>query len=90
MEMLANALAQAKRGRRAHPGEDGRQCSPRATQENSPVAPRIFILRSIRYEIGESSAQVAKIIKKITAETGATIDIEQDVCLHHLGGGRWR
>lgn len=77
MEMLANALAQAKRGR-MHILEKMVDVLPAPREELSEYAPRIFILEIHPDKIGEVIGPGGKIIKKITAETGATIDIEQD------------
>ena len=77
MEMMANALAQAKRGR-MHIMEKMLDVLPTPRKELSEYAPRIFILEIHPDKIGEVIGPGGKIIKKITAETGATIDIEQD------------
>jgi polyribonucleotide nucleotidyltransferase len=46
--------------------------------ELSPYAPRIFILTIHPDKIGDVIGPGGRVIKKITAETGAKIDIEQD------------
>ncbi len=77
MEIMRDALAQAKRGRMHIMGKM-LETIPQARAELSQYAPRIFILEISPDKIGEVIGPGGKVIKKITAETGATIDIEQD------------
>ncbi len=77
MEILRDALAQAKRGRMHIMGKM-LEILPAPREALSEYAPRIFILEIHPDKIGEVIGPGGKVIKKITAETGATIDIEQD------------
>ncbi|MDH7571920.1 MAG: S1 RNA-binding domain-containing protein, partial [Armatimonadota bacterium] len=75
--IMRDALEQAKRGR-LHIMEKMLEVLPAPRPSLSEHAPRIFILEIHPDKIGEVIGPGGKIIKKITAETGATIDIEQD------------
>jgi polyribonucleotide nucleotidyltransferase len=68
---------------------------PQAREELSPYAPRIFVLSINPEKIGEVIGPGGKVIKKIQAETGAKIDIEQDgtvyvACVNAEGGEKAR
>ena len=77
LELLADALLQAKPAR-AHVLEKMLEsiASPRANL--SPYAPRITLLKINPEKIGELIGPGGKTIRRITAETGATIDVEDD------------
>lgn len=77
VEILRHALQQAKQAR-IHILSKMLECIPAPRPQLSEHAPRIFILEIHPDKIGEVIGPGGKIIKKITAETGATIDIEQD------------
>jgi polyribonucleotide nucleotidyltransferase len=62
-------------------------------EELSPYAPRIFVIEIHPERIGDVIGPGGKVIKKIQAETGAKIDIEQTgkvyiACLDAAGGER--
>ncbi|MDR7489744.1 MAG: polyribonucleotide nucleotidyltransferase, partial [Armatimonadota bacterium] len=80
-ELLARALAQA---REARLGILDRMAevlpAPRTTL--SPYAPRILTIEIHPDKIREVIGPGGKVINKITAETGAKIDIEQDGRIH--------
>jgi polyribonucleotide nucleotidyltransferase len=64
-------------------------------EELSPYAPRIFMIEIHPDRIGDVIGPGGKVIKKIQAETGAKIDIEQTgkvyiACLDAVGGERAR
>jgi polyribonucleotide nucleotidyltransferase len=64
-------------------------------EELSPYAPRIFVIEINPERIGDVIGPGGKIIKKIQAETGAKIDIEQSgkvyiACVDAAGGERAR
>ncbi|TMQ68548.1 MAG: polyribonucleotide nucleotidyltransferase [Candidatus Eisenbacteria bacterium] len=73
--VLSDALARATRGRMHILDIMGRSlAAPRA--EMSPYAPRIFIMQIHPDKIREVIGPGGKIIKRITEETGAQIDID--------------
>lgn len=55
-----------------------RQTIPEPRESLSPYAPRVFVVEIHPDKIGDVIGPGGKIIKKIEAETGARIDIEQD------------
>ena len=74
-DVMRAALEQAKRGRLHILGEMAKAIdAPRA--EMSPYAPRIIIININPDKIREVIGPGGKIIKRITEETGAQIDIE--------------
>jgi polyribonucleotide nucleotidyltransferase len=76
-EIMQVALAQAKAGAPAHPGQDGRGRG-RRREEVSAFAPRLYTMKinpeKIRDVIGKGGAT----IRALTEETGCTIDIGED------------
>lgn len=77
MEIVRETLAQSKPARETI--LDAMEAAiPEARAELSPYAPRIFILQINPERIGDVIGPGGRVIKKITAETGAKIDIEQD------------
>ena len=77
LELLAEALLQAKPARALVLEKMlGSIASPRA--DLSPYAPRITLLKINPEKIGELIGPGGKTIRRITAETGATIDVEDD------------
>ncbi|MGC8861490.1 MAG: polyribonucleotide nucleotidyltransferase, partial [Armatimonadota bacterium] len=55
-----------------------RQTIPEPRESLSPYAPRVFVVEIHPDKIGDVIGPGGKIIKKIEAETGARLDIEQD------------
>ncbi|MCC6442352.1 MAG: polyribonucleotide nucleotidyltransferase [Armatimonadetes bacterium] len=76
-EILGKAVEQA-RGARLYILDKILEAIPQAREEMSPYAPRIFVLEIHPDKIGDVIGPGGKIIKKITADTGARIDIEQN------------
>jgi polyribonucleotide nucleotidyltransferase len=74
-EVLTDALARARKGR-LHILEIMERALPAPRAEMSPFAPRILILHIHPDKIREVIGPGGKIIKRITEETGAQIDIE--------------
>jgi polyribonucleotide nucleotidyltransferase len=74
-EVMADALARARKGR-MHILDIMEKTLPTARTEMSPYAPRILILHIHPDKIREVIGPGGKIIKRITEETGAQIDIE--------------
>ncbi len=76
-EIMVKALEQARQGRLHILGKIAEAITePRA--EMSPYAPSVFSIQINPERIGEIIGPGGKTIKKITAETGASIDIQQD------------
>ncbi len=77
MDVVRDALTQAKQARLHILGEMMKAISePR--EEMSPYAPRVLIIEIHPEKIGDVIGPGGKVIKKIEAETGASISIEQD------------
>ncbi len=76
-KILSDALAQAKTGR-AHILKVMTDEISAPRKELSEFAPRVITIKIDKEKIGEVIGPGGKIIKGITEETGATIDIEQD------------
>jgi polyribonucleotide nucleotidyltransferase len=74
-DVMRDALERARQGR-MHILDIMAQALPAPRQEMSPFAPRIFIMHIHPDKIREVIGPGGKIIKKITEETGAQIDIE--------------
>ena len=77
VDLLAQALDQAKPAR-ALVLEKMLQSLAAPRAELSPYAPRITILKINPEKIGELIGPGGKMIRKITQETGVTIDVEDD------------
>ena len=77
LELLAAALDQAKPAR-AHVLEKMLESISAPRTDLSPYAPRITLLKINPEKIGELIGPGGKTIRRITAETGATIDVEDD------------
>jgi len=75
--VLETGLAQAK-GTRMHILGKMLETIPEPKPEMSPYAPRVLIIEIHPDKIGEVIGPGGKVIKKIEAETGASISIEQD------------
>src|SRR5204862_3971655 len=73
--VMRDALDRARAGR-MHLLDLMHQALPESRQEMSPYAPRILILHIPPDKIREVIGPGGKIIKRITEETGAQIDIE--------------
>lgn len=76
-EVLKDALAQAK-STRLHILNKMLETISQPREELSPYAPRVLIIEVHPDKIGDVIGPGGKVIKKIEAETGANIDIEQD------------
>ncbi len=77
MDVVKDALAQAKTARLHILGEMLKAiAAPR--EEMSPYAPRVLIIEINPEKIGDVIGPGGKVIKKIEAETGASLSIEQD------------
>jgi len=76
-QILGEAIDQARRAR-LFILDKILETLPAPRGEMSPYAPRVFILEIHPDKIGDVIGPGGKIIKKITADTGARIDIEQD------------
>jgi polyribonucleotide nucleotidyltransferase len=77
VDLLAEALMQAKPAR-AYVLERMLATLSAPRPELSPYAPRISLLKIDPEKIGELIGPGGKMIRKITQETGATIDVEDD------------
>ena len=77
VEILAEALQQAKPAR-AHVLERMLESIAAPRTELSPYAPRITILKINPEKIGELIGPGGKTIRKLTQETGVSIDVEDD------------
>jgi polyribonucleotide nucleotidyltransferase len=77
MDIVKQTLHQAKEAR-VHILNHMMKTIPSVREELSPYAPRIETIMVDPEKIGEIIGPGGKVIKKITEETGATIDIEQD------------
>jgi polyribonucleotide nucleotidyltransferase len=76
MDILAQAVEQARKGR-LYILDKMLEAIAEPRESLSPYAPRIFIIEIHPDKIGDVIGPGGKIIKKIQAETGARIDIEQ-------------
>ncbi len=76
-QLLTEALAQAKAGRE-HIIGIMESALPAAREELSPYAPRFLTIKILPEQIGEIIGPQGKVVKSIQADTGATIEIEQD------------
>jgi len=76
-ELMTQALLQAKEGRE-HIINIMEQALPEARPELSPYAPRFITIRIKPDQIGDVIGPQGKIIKAIQADTGATVEIDQD------------
>ena len=76
-EIMTQALHQAKEGRN-HIIDVMEAALPAARDELSPYAPRFITMKIQTDQIGDVIGPQGKIIKEIQADTGATIEIEQD------------
>lgn len=77
LELLGQALMQAKSAR-AHVLERLLGTIPAVRAELSPYAPRITLLKIDPEKIGELIGPGGKNIRRITKESGASIDVEDD------------
>ena len=77
VEMLSEAILQAKPAR-AHVLEKMLETIPSVRADLSPYAPRITLLKIDPEKIGELIGPGGKMIRKITQESGATIEVEDD------------
>jgi len=77
VELLTEALMQAKPAR-AHVLQQMLATIPASRPELSPYAPRITLLKIDPERIGELIGPGGKMIRKITQESGATIEVEDD------------
>ena len=80
-EILASALAQAKRGRDFILGKM-LECIPKPNEELSPYAPRVTTMHISVDKIRNVIGPGGKIIKKIVEDTNTQIDIEEDGTVH--------
>ena len=76
-EIMEIALEQAKGGRMHILGEMAKALDT-AREELSPHAPQMETIKSNKDKIREVSGTVGKVIREITQETGAAVDIEED------------
>jgi len=76
-EILTAALEQAREGRQ-HIIGIMEEAIPAAREELSPYAPRFLTIKINPEQIGEVIGPQGKSVKSIQADTGATIEIEQD------------
>jgi polyribonucleotide nucleotidyltransferase len=93
-EVFSGALEQARKGR-LNILDKMLAAIAEPREELSPYAPRIFVIEIHPDKIGDVIGPGGKIIKKIQAETGAKIDIEQSgkvyiACVDAAGGERAR
>lgn len=77
LEILTQALEQAKKGR-LFILETMKKALPNAREAVSPFAPKIVQTKVPVEKIGEIIGPGGKIIKRIMADTGAQIDVEDD------------
>jgi polyribonucleotide nucleotidyltransferase len=77
LETLKSALAQAREGR-LHILGIMNQTLAESRPEISPYAPRILVIKINPDKIRDVIGPGGKMIKKITEQTGASIDIEDD------------
>ena len=77
VEVLRQAIEQSKAGR-AHILEHMLSILPRPREALSPYAPRIEKLKINPEKIGAVIGKGGEVINKITAETGAEVDIKED------------
>ena len=77
LKILEEALTQAKPAR-AQVLEKMLQTIPSPRSELSPYAPRITLLKINPEKIGELIGPGGKMIRKITQESGAKVDVEDD------------
>ncbi len=77
VDLLREAIEQSKSGR-AQVLERIRAALPAPRPELSPYAPRITILKIDPEKIGELIGPGGKMIRRITKESGATIEVEDD------------
>lgn len=83
MDTVRAAVMQAKTGR-AHIMAKMLELLPEPRQQLSPNAPRLLTIRIDPEQIGMIIGPGGKNIKGITEETGAKIDIEDDLSLIHI------
>ncbi len=76
-QIMAEALAQAKAAR-LHILEKMLATLPEPRKNISEFAPRIFTIRINREKIGELIGPGGKVIRGITEQSGAKIDVEED------------
>ena len=76
-ELMTQALLQAKAGRE-HIIDVMESSLPAARKDVSPYAPRFISIRIKPEQIGDVIGPQGKIIKAIQADTGATVEIDQE------------
>ena len=76
-ELMTEALLQAKEGRE-HIINIMEESMPAPREELSPYAPRFITIRIKPDQIGDVIGPQGKIIKAIQADTGATVEIDQE------------
>jgi len=76
-DRMRKALAQAKRARQYILGEMAK-CIDKPRAELNKYAPRLLVVRINPEKIGKIIGPGGKTINRIQAETGATLDIEED------------
>ncbi len=76
-QIMAEALSQAKKAR-LHILDKMLATLPEARKNISEFAPRIYTLRINREKIGELIGPGGKVIRGITEQSGAKIDVEED------------
>jgi len=76
-ELMTEALMQAKAGRH-HIIDIMEAAIPAAREDVSPNAPRFISIKIEQEQIGEVIGPQGKVIKAIQADTGATVEIEQE------------
>jgi polyribonucleotide nucleotidyltransferase len=83
-ELMTEALHQAKEGRE-HIIGIMEASLPTAREELSPNAPSFITIKIKQEQIGDIIGPGGKIIKAIQAETGATVEIEQEGLVYVFG-----
>ena len=83
-ELMTEALHQAKEGRE-HIIGIMEASLPSAREELSPNAPSFITIKIKQEQIGDIIGPGGKIIKAIQAETGATVEIEQEGLVYVFG-----
>ena len=76
-ELMTEALMQARDGRH-HIIDIMEKTIPAAREDVSPNAPRFISIKIEQEQIGEVIGPQGKVIKAIQADTGATVEIDQD------------
>lgn len=84
-EVFVQALAQAKKGRE-HILDEMQKVMSKPAAELSPLVPKVISFKISQDKIGAIIGPGGKMIREIIAQTGTSIDIEEDGTVNIFGG----